>query len=196
MKLSARELINKFYDEIVKVKYPQLTRKQTNDICISPFRYVRMAMWEDFLPTVKMKYFGTFKPNDLQAVQFFKNLDRLYLENYIIRARYEYLKVLLGTFIRRRLREKEEEYHTNVAKDRIYKRHEGKYRFWCTLFHSCEEYEPLVPIKEDDLKFAKYDNKGKYNSLPRRDSSLQNMVQQMDELDDTETYSGTDNDED
>src|SRR5689334_3579291 len=72
MKISSKELINKFYEEVAKNKYPQYNREQITIACYTPFRYLRKAIKSCHMPSIRFKYLGEFKPNVFKVCHFLR----------------------------------------------------------------------------------------------------------------------------
>lgn len=53
-------MIKEFYEE-TKHEFPELTYKQVEDICLSPFKYVRYIFDEGTLDDIQLKHLGKFK---------------------------------------------------------------------------------------------------------------------------------------
>lgn len=58
--MGIEELLNSFYAE-VSDQYPELTKKQIEDICRSPFEFVRERMKSTVFPEIRLQNFGVFK---------------------------------------------------------------------------------------------------------------------------------------
>lgn len=53
-------MIKEFYESI-KDEFSELTYKQVEDICLSPFKYVRFIFDEGTLDDIQLKHLGKFK---------------------------------------------------------------------------------------------------------------------------------------
>lgn len=60
MELDTEKIIKLFYEKI-KEDYPKLSFEQIREICKSPFRHIANQIAKDNLPTILVKYFGTFE---------------------------------------------------------------------------------------------------------------------------------------
>lgn len=191
MKITALDLVNKFYDEVCKEKYPNLTRRQIIDVCYSPFRYMRIAMARDYLPTIMFKNLGKFEPRITQILWFLRTMDARYLNKGITRTRYEYLKELTIRYLKGQIKKLEDDFINNKERGLIYKLNKKRYDIKHAYLTKHLIYEKLIPAFDDDFKT----NQEKFNLLPNRQSSLQAMVQEI-EMANSEIYSRTDFNED
>ena len=61
---SPLEAVDKFYNEVVVVKYPGISKEQCKEICRAPFTFLKKWILSDKFPTIRFKYFGIFVPNE------------------------------------------------------------------------------------------------------------------------------------
>lgn len=190
--IEAHDLIMQFYKERGKELYPKLTRKEFVEICSSPFRYLRIAMAKEHLPTLRFKKLGKFEPNIMQMLWFLRQMDAMYLNKGLPRPRYEELKIKYINYLKYRIQKLKDTHADKKARGNIYAVNENKYNSLLAYYEKHLIYEALVPEFADDLKT----NKQKYYLLPRRESTVQDMVleeelfneEDFDEDDDTDPY--------
>lgn len=60
MRLDNQELMEEFYST-VKDEFPDVDFEQLKDICFGPWRFVKQEMESGELPSIRLKYFGTFQ---------------------------------------------------------------------------------------------------------------------------------------
>lgn len=60
MKLDNQQLMEEFHST-VKNEFPNIDFEQLKDICFGPWRFLKDEMESGNLPTVRLKYFGTFQ---------------------------------------------------------------------------------------------------------------------------------------
>lgn len=58
--LEVEELIDRFY-EVIKVKYPEISRNEVEIICRTPFVFLKKQMAKLTLPDIRFTYWGIFK---------------------------------------------------------------------------------------------------------------------------------------
>ncbi len=58
--LGTPDLLQRFYDEVVKHKFPHVSLEQSNNICRTIFNFIKKKMEEPELPSIRLKYFGLF----------------------------------------------------------------------------------------------------------------------------------------
>lgn len=75
MELKNKNLFDKFYEEVAREKYPELSKGQLALICYTPFRYLRKAILSGNMPVIHFKYLGKFKPHLFKILKYAKKLD-------------------------------------------------------------------------------------------------------------------------
>jgi len=99
--MEAQELIDRFYEEVAKESFPDLTREQVADMCRYPFVFVRKKMQEELLPEIRIKYFGVFRVRYKHALAKLTETQWSYNRGKISHESYSnYTRVLLD-FIER-----------------------------------------------------------------------------------------------
>ena len=98
MILKNPELIAEFYEK-EKDKYPGLTLEQFKDICQNPWRYTKREMESGELPTIRLKYFGTFQVYQGRAKNMLENLKKRFKMHKIDPKQYFKLKEMLEKFL-------------------------------------------------------------------------------------------------
>ena len=114
-KLTAKEVVKRFYDEVCKEKYPGLTLQQIRDICYNPFKVLRVAIWQEWLPTFRFKALGLFRPNIWSILNLLGKIDLLLKEEKITQERYDYLKRVLVDYCKKEIFRLKNEYKDNIA---------------------------------------------------------------------------------
>lgn len=99
MKLHNEELIEEFYNK-KKEEYPNLSLEQMKDICFGPWKFLKDEMESGELPTVRLKYFGTFQVYKGRAEFMLRNLKERFEANKITEKQYFKLKKMLEKFLK------------------------------------------------------------------------------------------------
>ena len=60
MKIENQDLMQEFYDLHIREKYPTLDFQRCKEICSGPWQYLKEQTENGNLPTIRLKYFGTF----------------------------------------------------------------------------------------------------------------------------------------
>ena len=87
MKILHPDLVQEFYDSI-KEEYPDLTLHKCNEIVSGPFIEVRKAIESGELPTIRLKYFGTFVAYPKRVKGILKQYENLFKEHKITPLNY------------------------------------------------------------------------------------------------------------
>jgi len=98
MKLLHSELIQEYYESIQE-QYPGLTLQQCNEICSAPFIEVRKGIESGDLPTIRLKFFGTFIAYPKRVKGILKNLENLFKNHRVSPAVYFKKKEQLEKFL-------------------------------------------------------------------------------------------------
>jgi hypothetical protein len=72
--IETQELLEEFYETIIKEKYPELHRKEMDLIVMSCWKQVRSWLNEDRFPNVRLHYLGIFRVPENLAVKLRKRL--------------------------------------------------------------------------------------------------------------------------
>ena len=94
MKLLHPELVEEYYKSIKK-DHPTITLEQCNEICSAPFLEARNNIQSGELPTIRLKFFGTFvaTPNMIKAM--LKTYEKMFKEHRICPQNYFLKKNML-----------------------------------------------------------------------------------------------------
>ena len=98
MKLNHPELIQE-YVESIQEQYPGLTLQQCNEICSAPFVEVRKGIESGELPTIRLKFFGTFIAYPKRVKGILKNLENLFKNHRVSPGIYFKKKEQLEKFL-------------------------------------------------------------------------------------------------
>lgn len=82
MRILHPELIEEYF-ELIREQYPGLSLQQCNEICSAPFIEVRKGIESGDLPTIRLKFFGTFIAYPKRVKGILKNYENLF-KNYKI----------------------------------------------------------------------------------------------------------------
>jgi hypothetical protein len=106
MKLFSHDLIEEYYEK-VKQEYPDITLKQVEDICQAPFVEVRAGIESGLLPTIRLKFFGTFLAYPKRVAAILKGYEVQFKEHRITPAFYFKKKELLENYLKKHKNEME-----------------------------------------------------------------------------------------
>jgi hypothetical protein len=98
MKLNHPELIQEYFESIQE-QYPGLTLQQCNEICSAPFVEVRKGIESGELPTIRLKFFGTFIAYPKRVKGILKNLENLFKNHRVSPGIYFKKKEQLEKFL-------------------------------------------------------------------------------------------------
>jgi hypothetical protein len=98
MRLLHPDLIEEYYNSI-KEQYPDLTLQQCNEVCSAPFIEVRKGIESGNLPTVRLKFFGTFIAYPKRVKGILKNLENLFKNHRVSPGVYFKKKEQLEKFL-------------------------------------------------------------------------------------------------
>lgn len=96
MKILSEDLIDEFHLK-VKDKFPNISRKQSSEICHGPWRYLKNEMENGDLDNMRLKYFGTFQVYPGRAKIMLEKLEERLAT--IGQEEYNRLKKILTKFI-------------------------------------------------------------------------------------------------
>jgi hypothetical protein len=99
MRLLSQELIQEYYAQ-VKEQYPDITLSQVEQICQAPFIEVRKGMESGTLPTVRLKFFGTFLAYPKRVKAILNNYEKMFKEHRITPVVYFKKKEMLETYLK------------------------------------------------------------------------------------------------
>ena len=99
MKLDNMTLMKEFYDR-EKEKYPTLSFEQFKEICFGPWRFVKHEMESGKLPSIRLKYFGTFQVYPGRAKSMLKTINDRFKYNKISSKQYFHLKEMLENYLK------------------------------------------------------------------------------------------------
>lgn len=74
MEISAKNLVERFYEEVAKDKYPNFTKTQIIACCFIPFKYMRKAISSRMTPEIRFKFLGEFIASPNKALSFITNV--------------------------------------------------------------------------------------------------------------------------
>lgn len=92
------KLQEEFYQQI-REDYPDLTLEQVKDICNSPWLFLKRKMESGDLPTMRLKYFGTFQVYQGRAKNMLNSLNKRFKDNTIDHKQYFKLKKMIEKFL-------------------------------------------------------------------------------------------------
>jgi hypothetical protein len=98
MKLTHSELIQEYFESI-REQYPDLTLQQCDEICSAPFMEARKGIESGELPTIRLKFFGTFIAYPKRVKGILKNFERLFKNHKISPSNYFKKKEQLEKFL-------------------------------------------------------------------------------------------------
>jgi hypothetical protein len=98
MRLNHSELIQEYFESI-REQYPNLTQHQCNEICSAPFIEVRKGIESGDLPTIRLKFFGTFIAYPKRVKGILKNLENLFKNHRVSPGVYFKKKEQLEKFL-------------------------------------------------------------------------------------------------
>lgn len=98
MKLENQELLKEFYER-VKDEYPDLSFHQVRACCSTPFEYTKQEIESGDLPTIRLKYFGTFLVYPKRAKSILTKLERQFKEQKITPKHYFAKKAIIDKFL-------------------------------------------------------------------------------------------------
>lgn len=97
--IEPRDFIVKFYDEVIKSRFPDLSLQQVSEICRAPFILIKKTIQSGKFTEIRVKYLGTFEPSAKRIYQqllkneHFKKIGLLNQEDY------EYKRGILTKFL-------------------------------------------------------------------------------------------------
>lgn len=99
MKLDNADLMKEFYEK-EKENYPGISFEQFKEICFAPWRFTKHEMESGKLPSIRLKYFGTFQVYPGRAKSMLITLKRRFQFNKIDKKRYLHLKEMLENYLK------------------------------------------------------------------------------------------------
>ena len=99
MVLKNQELIEEFFERN-KYKYPDMTLKQMKEVCFTPWSYTKKNIESGELPTIRLKYFGTFQVYEGRARNMLHNLKQRFKFHKIDPKQYFKLKEMLEKYLK------------------------------------------------------------------------------------------------
>lgn len=98
MKLENDKLIAEFH-KLNKDKYPDIDLEQAKEICNGPWKFIKQEMESGELPTIRLKYFGTFQVYQGRAKNMLDKLKERFRYNKVERSEFYRIKEMLEKFI-------------------------------------------------------------------------------------------------
>jgi hypothetical protein len=98
MKLTHSELIQEYFESI-REQHPGLTLQQCEDICSAPFVEARKGIESGELPTIRLKFFGTFIAYPKRVKGILRNLENLFKNHRVSPGVYFKKKEQLERFL-------------------------------------------------------------------------------------------------
>ena len=98
MKLTHPELIQEYFESIQE-QYPGLTLQKCDEICSASFIEVRKGIESGELPTIRLKFFGTFIAYPKRVKGILKNLENLFKNHKVSPSVYFKKKEQLEKFL-------------------------------------------------------------------------------------------------
>jgi|TARA_R110000744_G_scaffold69536_3_gene141119 nucleoid DNA-binding protein len=95
-----QDLIEEFYLQ-ERDKYPGVSLEEFKDIITSPWQYVKQEMETSELPTIRLKYFGTFQVYEGRARNMLHNFKRRMKFHRIGREEFETKKTMLENYLKK-----------------------------------------------------------------------------------------------
>ena len=87
MRILPESYIKEFYSELPE-KYKELGFQHIKDMCYAPFRFLRKQIQSNYLPVIRFKYFGIFRPSEKKANFELKKYEYRYAKGYISEEEY------------------------------------------------------------------------------------------------------------
>lgn len=98
MKLENAELLKEFFDRHGE-KYPGLSAEQVKECCSTPYMYAKQEIESGNLPTIRLKYFGTFLVYPLRAESILRRMEEQFKALKINAKYYFEKKSILEKFL-------------------------------------------------------------------------------------------------
>jgi hypothetical protein len=117
--VDTNRLIDEYY-KTIKDKYPDISEREVELICKSPFELLVKLMVHPLLPQLHLKYFGTFRISPTKALKGLIDIEEKWKYGKITPKKYHEYRPLLKNLIDRY--EKEGKYNT-PSLSRLYNRY-------------------------------------------------------------------------
>ena len=104
MKITHPDLIEEYYNRIKEI-YPEITLEQCNEICSAPFIETRKGIESGELPTIRLKYFGTFVAYPKRVKAILKQYEKLFKNHKVTPNFYFKKKEMLEKYLNKELYE-------------------------------------------------------------------------------------------
>ena len=98
MRLLHPDLVEEFYEK-VKQDFPDISLKEMDEIVSSPFVSVREGIESGKLPTIRLKYFGTFTVYPKRAEAMKKTYNKMLEESRITPLNHKKKMYKLNTYL-------------------------------------------------------------------------------------------------
>lgn len=102
MRLQHADLIQEFYDSI-REEHTNISLEQCNEICSGPFIHTRKAIESGELPTIRLKFFGTFVAYPKRVKGILKQYEKMFKEHKITPLNYFKKKEQLEKYLNKQL---------------------------------------------------------------------------------------------
>lgn len=94
------ELIEKFYNNVVVDKYPHITKQHCQELCRSPFKFLKKCIINSTFAIIRFKYLGTFKPNIKQIVSYSRKVHEAFEKGKITQERLDYFNSKVSPYLK------------------------------------------------------------------------------------------------
>lgn len=98
MKIDSSILIKQYYEEVAE-QYPELSFEEFKEICKQPFQFLKDEMEKGELPTIRLKYLGTFLVYPKRAEHLRKKVIDRDKYNKIGKKEFSRIKTMLDKFL-------------------------------------------------------------------------------------------------
>lgn len=102
MKLLPSELIEEYFESI-RDQHPDLTKEQCSDICFGPFIETRKKIESGELPTIRLKFLGTFVAYPKRVKAILNQYEKMFKEHRITPFNYFKKKEQLEKYLNKHL---------------------------------------------------------------------------------------------
>ena len=98
MKIDSNILIRQYWDE-VKDNYPDMDFEEFKAVCKRPFEYTKEQMESGELPTIRLKYFGTFLVYPKRARSALATVINMNKYKKIAKSEFERISTMLNKYL-------------------------------------------------------------------------------------------------
>lgn len=101
MRIMPEDYIREFYKDLPE-EFKSYGFDNIRDVCCAPFIFLRKSIQSNYLPTIRFKYFGVFRPFEKKALFELKKAETRFAKGYISEKEYYRIKNMVEGFIERR----------------------------------------------------------------------------------------------